>query len=248
MGGRSGFTGRSGARRRCGGHPRHARPGRRSVGPAGRCAPAAAGHPHVVAGGGDSATTTGDAPLGTAGLTAEPTSTPNASSAIVATAATRGDGIAAPPSQPRDSRSDEPIKVFLAYADEDRAEAERLFIAFREAGLDPWMDKEKLLPGENWPRTIERAIESSDFFCVCFSRKAAHKRGFIQSEIRYALDIATYVPLGDIFLVPVRLEECVVPLVISRSVQFLDLFPDWEAAVKALISMMKGQMERRRLR
>jgi hypothetical protein len=152
------------------------------------------------------------------------------------------------PSPPRVSRPDEPIKVFLAYADEDRAQAERLFIAFREAGLDPWMNKEKLLPGENWPRTIEQAIESSDFFCACFSQRSVHKRGFIQSEIRYALDIATYVPLGDIFLVPVRLEECVVPPVISRRVQFLDLFPDWEAAVEALISMMKGQMERRRLR
>jgi len=144
--------------------------------------------------------------------------------------------------------SEERIKVFLAYAEEDRADVKRLFNSLRDAGLDPWMDQEKLLPGENWPRSIERAIESSDFFCVCFSQRSVGKLGYFQSEIRYALDIATYVPFGEIFLVPVRLGECVVPPEITRRMQFLDLFPDWEIGVKALVSMMKGQVERRRNR
>jgi TIR domain len=59
------------------------------------------------------------------------------------------------------------VRVFLAYAEEDRAEVKRLFEALQKAGFEPWMDREKLLPGQNWPRAIERAIDLSAFFIGC---------------------------------------------------------------------------------
>ncbi|MBV9405621.1 MAG: toll/interleukin-1 receptor domain-containing protein [Acidobacteriaceae bacterium] len=136
-------------------------------------------------------------------------------------------------------------RVFLAYTKEDRVEVRKLYDALQEAGFEPWMDEEKLLPGQNWPRAIERAIDVADFFLICFSRRSVAKRGFFQSELRYALDVATLVPLEEIFLVPVRLSECDVPLQIARRTQYIDLFPDWEIGVKALILMMKGQTTRR---
>ncbi|MCL5742949.1 MAG: TIR domain-containing protein, partial [Acidobacteria bacterium] len=45
-------------------------------------------------------------------------------------------------------------KVFLAYVQEDAASAERLFDEFRAHGFAPWLDRRKLLPGQNWPRSI----------------------------------------------------------------------------------------------
>jgi len=50
-------------------------------------------------------------------------------------------------------------EVFVAYVAEDLAPARRLCEALRAAGSSPWLDKDKLLPGQNWPRAIERAIE-----------------------------------------------------------------------------------------
>lgn len=137
------------------------------------------------------------------------------------------------------------VRVFLAYAREDRAEVKKLYDALQEAGFEPWMDYEKLLPGQNWPRAIQRAIELSDFFLICFSRRAVAKRGFFQAELRYALDVAACVPLEEIFLVPVRLSECEVPLQIARRTQYIDLFPDWETGVRALLLMMSGQTNQR---
>jgi TIR domain len=137
------------------------------------------------------------------------------------------------------------VRVFLAYAKEDRSEVRKLYDALQEAGFEPWMDEEKLLPGQNWPRAIQRAIELSDFFLVCFSRRSVAKRGFFQAELRYALDIAACVPLGEIFLVPVRLSDCEVPLQIARRTQYIDLFPEWEAGLKTLLLMMKGQTTQR---
>lgn len=140
------------------------------------------------------------------------------------------------------------VRVFLAYAKEDRAEVKKLYDALQKAGFEPWVDEQRLLPGQNWPRAIQRAIELSDFFVVCFSRRSVAKRGFFQAELRYALDIAACVPLEEIFLVPVRLSACDVPLQIARRTQYVDLFPDWQAGVERLILMMKGETTRREKR
>jgi hypothetical protein len=129
-------------------------------------------------------------------------------------------------------------QVFIAYAKEDRAEARKLYRALKNHGLEPWMDERNLLPGQNWPRAIERAIEVSDYVLMCFSRRSVGKRGFFQAELRYALDVAGYVPLDEIFLVPVRLSECDVPLRIARQTQYIDLFPDWESGVQALLAVL----------
>lgn len=133
-------------------------------------------------------------------------------------------------------------QVFIAYAKEDRAEARKLYRSLKSHGLEPWMDEQKLLPGQNWPRAIERAIEVSDYVLVCFSRRSVGKRGFFQSEVRYALDVAAYVPLDEIFLLPVRLSECQVPLQIARHTQYIDLFPDWEIGIKALVTVMSKRL------
>lgn len=137
-------------------------------------------------------------------------------------------------------------RVFLAYAKEDRAQVIKLAAALKKAGFEPWRDEEKLLPGQNWPRAIQRAIELSDFFVMCFSARSVAKRGFFHSELRHALDVAACVPLDEIFLIPVRLSDCEIPLQISRKTQYIDLFPDWHAGMKALLFTLSAQTARRK--
>jgi hypothetical protein len=132
-------------------------------------------------------------------------------------------------------------KVFIAYAHEDAEEANRLFEAFAGNGFDPWMDRRKLLPGQNWPRAIQNAMDTSDFAVTCFSRNSVGKRGGFQAEIRYALDCASRIPLEEIFLVPVRLDDCKVPGRIQREVQYVDLFPDWKKGFQRVLRVMRTQ-------
>ena len=133
-------------------------------------------------------------------------------------------------------------RVFLAYVQEDARTVDRLFDAIKAAGMNPWMDRHKLLPGQNWPRSIEEAIETSDFFVPCFSRHSVSKKGGFQAEIRYALDCARRVPLDEIFLIPVRLDDCRVPARIQKEWQYLDLFPDWERGIRRLLAVMRRQL------
>ncbi len=137
------------------------------------------------------------------------------------------------------------IRVFLAYADEDRADVKRLYTALQNAGFEPWMDREKLLPGQNWPRAIERAIDLSEFFICCFSRRSVAKRGHFQCELDYALRMAARVPAEEIFFLPVRLNDCEVPRDIAKQVQHVDLFPDWDHGVGQLLKAMWHQTMQR---
>jgi hypothetical protein len=130
-------------------------------------------------------------------------------------------------------------QVFIAYVTEDAAAAGTLCDALEDAGFSPWMDVRKLLPGQNWPRAIENAIETSDFFAACFSHNSVDKKGGFQAEVRYGLDCARRMPLDEIFLTPVRLDDCRVPRSIQREVQYIDLFPDWNRGFRRLTQMMR---------
>jgi hypothetical protein len=101
------------------------------------------------------------------------------------------------------------------------------------------MDKDKLLPGQNWPRAIRRAIEISDVFVACFSVRASRKRGPFQSELRWALHCAQRMPLDEAFVVPVRFEACAVPRQIQERVQYVDLVPDWDAGIKKVVRAVR---------
>jgi hypothetical protein len=137
-------------------------------------------------------------------------------------------------------------KVFVAYVQEDAGAAEKLFDALEAGGFDPWLDRRKLLPGQNWPRSIDDAIDTSDFFLACFSRRSVKKKGGFQAEIRYALDCTRRVPLDEIFLIPARLDACPVPARIQREVQYIDLFPDWDRGFRRIVAAMRRQMSRHR--
>jgi hypothetical protein len=131
-------------------------------------------------------------------------------------------------------------QVFVAYVMEDLRPARRLCEGLRLEGCSPWLDKDKLLPGQNWPRAIERAIEISDVFIPCFSQRSIAKRGSFQSELRYALSCAGRLPLDSVFVIPIRFEPCMVPRRISDHTQYVDLFPDWDRGIKRVARAIRG--------
>lgn len=139
-------------------------------------------------------------------------------------------------------------RVFISYVREDFDQALALYESLEAAGLQPWLDAKKLLPGQNWRGCVERAIDTCDFFVACFSSKSVRKRGQFPYEVRYALRTADRMPLDDAFLMPVRLSDCKMPSRIAWNMQTLDLFPDWEAGVATLIGAIRSEWESRRAR
>lgn len=126
-------------------------------------------------------------------------------------------------------------RIFIAYVSEDAPLALRLYQDLEARGLAPWMDSQKLLPGQNWPRAIEEAISVSDYFIACLSKHSIVKRSQFQAELRYALDCAARMPLERTFLLPVRFDDCRVPARIQKEFQYVNLFPDWDEGFAKLL-------------
>ena len=136
-------------------------------------------------------------------------------------------------------------QIFLSYAREDAEKVENLYQKLSDAGFKPWMDKKDIVPGESWKSSIQGAIQRSDFFLVCLSANSVSKRGFIRKEIEYALDIWQEELDRDIYLIPVRLEDCEVPESL-RDFQWANLFEEYGWA--RLVEAIKVGMERRHIK
>jgi formylglycine-generating enzyme required for sulfatase activity len=115
-------------------------------------------------------------------------------------------------------KSDTPktLRVFLCHSSGDKPPVRELYQRLCAEGIDAWLDEEKLLPGQDWQREIPKAVRASDVVIVCLSRGSITKAGYVQREIKFALDVADEQPEDAIFLIPARLEECEVPDRLSR--------------------------------
>ena len=133
-------------------------------------------------------------------------------------------------------------QIFLSYARPDENMVEELYEKLSDAGFKVWMDKKDILPGERWRVRIERAIKNSDFFLVCLSKNSVNRRGFLQREIKQALDIWEEKLKDDIYLIPIRLDECNVPDELSEF-QWVNLFE--ENGRRQLVKAIQVGMERR---
>ncbi len=135
-------------------------------------------------------------------------------------------------------------RIFIAYVSEDFPTAAKLYNDLSTAGFSPWLDRMKLLPGQNWRAAIDRAMETCDFFIACFSRNSVRKRGQFPYEVRCGLRISDRMPLDDVFLLPVRFDPCEIPQRIASQTQYVDLFPDWDKGSKEVIAAIRAEWPR----
>ena len=134
------------------------------------------------------------------------------------------------------SKNEERLRVFLCYASEDKGLVRQLFARLvRNPHLDLWLDERRLVPGQNWELEIAEAISATHIVIVCLSGKSVSKEGFVQKELRQALEMAKEKPEGTIFLAPVRLDNCTVPTHLRKQ-QYADLFQEdgYERLMSAL--------------
>jgi len=127
------------------------------------------------------------------------------------------------------------IQVFLSYAREDFEKVAELYDRLSYAGFKGWMDKKDILPGEKWENSIWKAFHSSDFVLVCLSKHSVNKRGFLQKELREALEKWKEKLEDDIYLIPIRLEDCEVPESL-REFEWVNLYETdgWILLLKAI--------------
>lgn len=117
------------------------------------------------------------------------------------------------------------LSVFLCHSSEDKVQVRTLCDRLQRDGVDPWLDERRLLPGQKWADEIPKAVRNTDVVIVCMTQSSISKRGYLQKEVTFALDVAQEEPEGSIFLIPARLEECEVPERL-RPYQWLNLYDE----------------------
>ncbi len=132
------------------------------------------------------------------------------------------------------------LRIFLCHSSGDKPAVRDLYERLRADGFEPWLDEKDLLPGYDWELEITKAVRNSHVVVVTLSKASIMTAGFRQKEIRFALDIAEEQPEGTIFIIPVRLEDCEVPLRLRRS-HWVNFFN--EDGYERLVSALRKRAE-----
>jgi TolB-like protein len=97
--------------------------------------------------------------------------------------------------------------VFLSYASEDAAAAERIAIALRAAGIEVWFDKTELRGGDAWDTAIRTQIHECRLFIPVISTTTeARGEGYFRREWKFAVDRTHDLSERRAFLVPVVID------------------------------------------
>ncbi|MBI5293827.1 MAG: SUMF1/EgtB/PvdO family nonheme iron enzyme [Chloroflexi bacterium] len=138
-----------------------------------------------------------------------------------------------------------PLRVFLCHSSHDKPAVRELYDRLLAEGwIDPWLDEKKLLPGQDWDLAIEKAVEESHAVLACLSQNSVTKEGYIQKELRFVLDFALTKPEEEIFVIPLRLEDCQPPRRL-RVFHYVDYFPAprQEPAYQYVLQSLKRRAE-----
>ena len=130
--------------------------------------------------------------------------------------------------------------VFISYASEDQNIAQKLFKDLKEVGLMPWIDTEYLLPGQKWRIEIEKAIKNSRYFIAILSNHSTSKRGYVQKELKVAIDCLDEFPESFSFIIPIRIDECIVDHSKLREIQYVNMFPSWSEGLNKIVKSIKA--------
>ena len=129
-------------------------------------------------------------------------------------------------------------RVFISYAHDDQEAAQRLYVELKQKGLEPWLDQESLLPGQLWRDAISKAINNSHYFIALLSSNSVERRGYVQKELKEALDILDKISHSKIFVIPIRLDDCKVSHRKVNVLHIVDLFPDWNLGFERVLKAM----------
>lgn len=118
-----------------------------------------------------------------------------------------------------------PLRVFLCHATEDKPAVRELYKKLaNEPWIKPWMDEENLLPGQDFDLEIYKALRDSDAILICLSKTSVAKEGYLNKEIRRALEAAEEKQEGTIYIIPVKFDECTSSFAQLQRFQWLNYF------------------------
>lgn len=137
--------------------------------------------------------------------------------------------------------------VFISYRSDDYNIVIKIVESLEKAGISAWIDRNDLLPGQDWQIAIKDAIQEGMFFLACFSSNYWEKvKNYMNEELQIAIDELRKMPDDQIWFIPIKLDDCKIPHFDIRqnktleSKQFVRLYQDWDLGIKKIVEVIKG--------
>ncbi len=135
--------------------------------------------------------------------------------------------------------------VFISYAKDDIESISKICSDLDKFGVSYWVDYKSILPGQDWQYEIDEALSKCRYFLAILSSNSVNKVGYVQKELKLALNKLSLYPKDKIYLLPARIENCTPIEKEIKDLQWVDLFPseNYENGLKKIInSVRKGEM------
>jgi hypothetical protein len=128
--------------------------------------------------------------------------------------------------------------VFISYARADHETARRISDELRKVQIPVWRDDLSVQPGQNWIAEIQRGLEDAGYLLALLS-PASLESQWVQHEWTAMLARQLGSKNGGV-IIPLRLEN-VQPPELLRPLQYVDLFPDFEAGVRKVVGFLLSE-------
>jgi len=128
-------------------------------------------------------------------------------------------------------------KTVISYATEDYKIAKRLYDDLKNAGTEPWLDLEDLLPGQDWKTTISQVIRNCRYCLLLISEHSVSKQGYIQKEQKIVLELLAEFPLNEIYIIPAKIDNTEPIDERLKNIHPADL-SDYEKGLKQIIKVL----------
>jgi len=136
--------------------------------------------------------------------------------------------------------------IFISYVRENQEIIDKLVNDLEAFGINVWLDRNNLNPGDRWQDNIKKAISNGNYFLACFSDEYyIRDKTYMNEELTLAIEELRKRSTERAWFIPVLLSDCRIPEQKISSVEKLsdihsiELYKDWACGIQKLISVIK---------
>lgn len=127
------------------------------------------------------------------------------------------------------------LRVFISYSIRDAAIADEVVAALQRAGVDLWIDRTEIKPGDSFVERMNSGLAEAGYVVLLWS-KSAQESHWVQQEYQSAL------ALKRVVLCPLIIEPVPLPPMLAH-LHAIDLTRDRPAGLKKLSEFLKAETQ-----
>lgn len=125
--------------------------------------------------------------------------------------------------------------AFLSHSSADKPFIRQLAADLTAAGVDVWLDEQRIRVGDSIPEAIAQGLAESDYFLIAISHNSINS-SWVQKELNNAL--VTEVQRRNVHILPLKLDDTEMPTIISDKL-YADFSQSYKAGLDKLFSALR---------